>query len=89
MTKFSSSVVCFSLKRNFERKKKDSSDFAFFLLKLLFCFFLTRETCCVFWGLFHSFTPFLNVIVVQHSTHTHTPYTYIYNNEKYGIVSCE
>ena len=32
---------------------------------------------------------FLNVIVVQHATHTHTSYIYIYNNEKYGIVSCE
>ena len=74
MTKFSSSVVCFSLKRNFERKKKDSSDFAFFLLKLLFCFFLTRETCCCVFGV--SFIPERHCCSTL-NTHTHTLYIYI------------
>ena len=45
-----------------------------------------NKTCC-FWGLFHPFLTQRIVIVVQHSTHTHT--LYIYNNEQNGIVSCK
>ena len=49
-----------------------------------------NKTCCVllcFWGLFHSTLSWTSLLF--NTQHTHTPHTYIYNNEKYGIVSCE
>ena len=80
--------MIFSEEEPNEKKKAENSSDAFFL-KLLVCFFLTRLPV-VFLGSL-SFTPFLNVrhCCSTRNTHTHLIHIYIYNNEKYGIVSCE
>jgi hypothetical protein len=73
--------VWFSLKRN-RTKKKSWLEWCIFSQASLF--FLT--TCCVFG------VSFIHPFPKRHccsTLNTHTHLIHIYNNEKYGIVSCE